>query len=161
MDTSLLQRSKKHPLLRDYLSFGSTWPYYLFLVLDPILRCSWIFYLIYQHSIQHAAAVSFFVALAEILRRSMWAVFRVENEHCANVLAYRATRELPLPFAIEVLGEAAAPLAASSLQGSEAPTISQAHAADFSRRRPQSLRSTGLTSNAGATSDEDDDYDDD
>lgn len=156
MDTSLLQRSKKHPLLRDYLAFNTPWPYWVFLVLDPILRCSWIFYIIYEKNRAQGAAVSFYIALAEVIRRSMWASLRVENEHCANVLTYRATRELPLPFAIDMLGDTPPPQPGSD-GSAKAPTIAQAHATDFSRRRPNSLRSMAM----GSTADSDDDDEDD
>jgi hypothetical protein len=30
----------------------------------------------------------------------MWAIFRVENEHCANVQRFRASRDAPLPYPI-------------------------------------------------------------
>ncbi len=41
------------------------------------------------------------VAFAEVTRRGMWTVFRVENEHCANVAQYKASRDVPLPYTIE------------------------------------------------------------
>ncbi|BFZ55843.1 Xenotropic and polytropic retrovirus receptor 1 [Savitreella phatthalungensis] len=163
MDTSLLQRGSKHWLLRDQLAFRETWPYYFFLFSDPVLRCSWIFYVIFQNDMQHAATVSFFIALVEILRRSMWSSFRVENEHVSNVINYRATRELPLPFAIGAshfvagTGTDMAPVEAhQGIEHSQTqqPTVSQAHATDFSRKSTRSMRS------ALAASVEDSDDDD-
>ena len=39
----------------------------------------------------------------------MWALFRVENEHCANVSQYKASRDVPLPYRIEPLMDRATP----------------------------------------------------
>ena len=68
------------------------------MILDPILRFNWIFYAIYGHDIQHSALLSFLVSLAEVCRRGMWTLFRVENEHCTNVGRFRASRDVPLPY---------------------------------------------------------------
>ena len=70
------------------------------MVVDPILRFAWIFYAIFTHDTQHSTIVSFLLGFAEVLRRGMWAVFRVENEHCFNVAAYKASRDLPLPYTL-------------------------------------------------------------
>lgn len=45
--------------------------------------------------------VAFFIALSEVLRRGLWTLFRVENEHCNNVGRFRASRDVPLPYEIE------------------------------------------------------------
>ena len=31
----------------------------------------------------------------------MWAIFRVENEHCSNVARFKASRDVPLPYDLE------------------------------------------------------------
>lgn len=67
---------------------------------DPILRFNWIFYVIFSDNLQHSALLSFLVSLTEILRRGMWTLFRVENEHCTNVGRFRASRDIPLPYDI-------------------------------------------------------------
>jgi hypothetical protein len=72
--------------------------YYVAMVLDPILRFQWIFYAIYAQDVQHSSLVSFCVALAEVFRRGVWMLFRVENEHCNNVGRFRASRDIPLPY---------------------------------------------------------------
>ena len=87
----------KHPLLRNDLVFSPRY-YYLAMVVDPILRFNWILYVIFAWELQHSSAVSVTVGLSEVLRRGMWAVFRIENEHCANVRLARATARKPLPF---------------------------------------------------------------
>ena len=101
MDASLLQAQSRHFLLRDILALKYQWVYYVFMILDPILRFSWIFYAIFTYDAQHSTFVSFMVAFAEVTRRGMWTVFRVENEHCANVAQYKASRDVPLPYTIE------------------------------------------------------------
>ncbi|KAI4188231.1 MAG: hypothetical protein L6R41_002270 [Letrouitia leprolyta] len=70
------------------------------MVLDPILRFNWIFYVIFTTELQHSALLSFMVSFTEILRRGMWTLFRVENEHCTNVGRFRASRDVPLPYEI-------------------------------------------------------------
>lgn len=101
MDWSLVAPYSNNPYLRDRLGYKSKWIYYAAMIIDPILRFNWIFYAIYANDIQHSAAISFFVSLSEILRRAIWTVFRVENEHCTNVGRFRASRDVPLPYEVE------------------------------------------------------------
>lgn len=100
MDWSLGNPYARYPLLRDNLAYRHIGMYYVAMVLDPILRFQWIFYAIYADDVQHSTLVSFFVALAEVFRRAMWMLFRVENEHCNNVGRFRASRDIPLPYSI-------------------------------------------------------------
>ncbi|EON98662.1 putative signal transduction protein [Phaeoacremonium minimum UCRPA7] len=46
-----------------------------------------------------------YTSFSEVTRRGMWTLFRVENEHCANVAQYKASRDVPLPYQIETLVE--------------------------------------------------------
>ncbi|KAG5953861.1 hypothetical protein E4U53_001309 [Claviceps sorghi] len=103
MDFSLLQTRARHKGLRDILALKHQWPYYFIMIVDPMLRFVWIFYAIFTHDTQHSTIVSFMVSFVEVLRRAMWALFRVENEHCANVAQYKASRDIPLPYLIEPL----------------------------------------------------------
>ncbi|PTU25318.1 hypothetical protein P175DRAFT_0490367 [Aspergillus ochraceoroseus IBT 24754] len=100
MDWSLGNAYAKHPLLREALAFRRVWVYYTAMVLDVVVRFNWIFYAIFAHDIQHSAVLSFVVAFSEICRRGMWTIFRVENEHCTNVLLFRASRDVPLPYEV-------------------------------------------------------------
>lgn len=100
MDFSLLQPDARRKFLRDLLGLKRRWPYYGIMVVDPILRFAWIFYAIFTHDTQHSTTVSFLLGFAEVIRRGMWALFRVENEHCFNVAAYKASRDLPLPYTL-------------------------------------------------------------
>lgn len=107
MDFSLLQTQSRHPLLRDVLALKRRWPYYCVMILDPVLRFGWIFYAIFTHNTQHSTIISYLVSLMEVFRRGLWALFRVENEHCANVAQYKASRDVPLPYHIGPLMDSA------------------------------------------------------
>lgn len=100
MDWSLGNPYARYPFLRDNLAFRRAWIYYVAIIVDVVLRQQWILYAIYTHDLQHSSIVSFIVALAEVIRRGMWSVFRVENEHCNNVVQFRASRDVPLPYAL-------------------------------------------------------------
>lgn len=88
-------------LLRDRLAYKKKRIYYAAIPIDVILRQQWIFYAIFTEDLQHSSAVSFFVGVAEVLRRGMWSLFRVENEHCNNVSNHRASRDIPLPYKLD------------------------------------------------------------
>ena len=98
MDWSLCNPVSPHPFLRDLLAFRHTWVYYAAMALNVIIRFSWIYYVIFMQEIQHSGLLSFIISLAEVCRRGMWTIFRVENEHCANVHLFRASRDVPLPY---------------------------------------------------------------
>lgn len=98
MDFSLLQPHSRHRFLRDVTALKYRWPYYLILIVDPLLRFNWIFYAIFTHDAQHSSIASFLIGFAEVTRRGMWMLLRVENEHCANVKQSKASRDVPLPY---------------------------------------------------------------
>lgn len=100
MDWSLGNPYAKHPLLREILGFRRAWVYYAAMVMNIVIRFNWIFYAIFVHDIQHSAVLSFVISLSEVCRRGIWSIFRVENEHCTNVLLFRASRDVPLPYDI-------------------------------------------------------------
>lgn len=100
MDWSLGQTNSKNFLLRDHLFFGNPAYYYTAIVLNVILRFQWIFYAFFSHQIQQLAVTSFAIAVAEIIRRFIWFFFRLENEHCTNVILFRASRDSPLPYMV-------------------------------------------------------------
>ncbi|KAF3002764.1 hypothetical protein E8E14_007441 [Neopestalotiopsis sp. 37M] len=102
MDFSFLQPDSRHRFLRDILAIKKRWLYYVIMVIDPILRFAWIFYAIFTHDKQHNSIASFLIGFAEVTRRGMWALFRVENEHCSNVSQYKASRDVPLPYKLEL-----------------------------------------------------------
>ncbi|KAK5021450.1 Xenotropic and polytropic retrovirus receptor 1, partial [Cryomyces antarcticus] len=72
----------RNPFLREVLAFKHIWMYYVAMIVDPIIRFNWIFYVIFDERLQITALLAFFVALTEVCRRGVWTLFRVENEHC-------------------------------------------------------------------------------
>jgi len=164
MDWSLLDFTAPKFLLRPTLAYRQTWIYYAAMILDPILRFNWLFYAIYANDLQHSTVVSFAVGMSEVLRRGMWVIFRVENEHCTNVGRFRASRDVPLPFEVvpdeetSVEPEPLVRIATGSDRSRPSPSmrlrkaaehsplvrglsrvgsvLHLAHAQDFERRRP-------------------------
>ncbi|KAJ4671640.1 Xenotropic and polytropic retrovirus receptor 1 [Exophiala dermatitidis] len=116
MDFSLGNPWAKHPFLRDQLAYKKASFYYFAIVADVVLRQQWILYAIFTRDLQHSALLSFFVSLAEVLRRGMWSLFRVENEHCNNVGKFRASRDIPLPYEIPESPEMASKTASPAQQ---------------------------------------------
>ncbi|CAG7923077.1 unnamed protein product [Penicillium olsonii] len=100
MDWSLGNPYAKTPMLREVLAFRRVWVYYAAMVLDVVVRFNWIFYAIFITNIQQSALLSFVIGVSEVCRRGVWSIFRVENEHCTNVLLFRASRDVPLPYDI-------------------------------------------------------------
>ncbi|EGW35045.1 uncharacterized protein SPAPADRAFT_64237 [Spathaspora passalidarum NRRL Y-27907] len=100
MDWSLMQSGSKNFLLRDHLFYKRPIYYYSAMIVDVILRFQWIFYAFFSHQIQQSAVTSFCIAVAEIIRRFIWIFFRMENEHCSNVILFRASKDTPLPYSI-------------------------------------------------------------
>ncbi|CAI5757957.1 unnamed protein product [Candida verbasci] len=100
MDWSLLQFGSKNFLLRDNLFYKNPIYYYIAMVSDVILRFQWVFYAFFSHQIQQSAITSFIIAIAEIVRRFIWIFFRMENEHCTNVVLFRASKNTPLPYVV-------------------------------------------------------------
>ncbi|KKA30489.1 hypothetical protein TD95_000652 [Thielaviopsis punctulata] len=127
MDFSVLQPGARKFLLRDITALKKLWMYYAIMAVDPLLRFSWIFYAIFRHDVQHSAVVSFGVAVAEVCRRAMWTLLRVENEHCTNVAQYKASRDVPLPYKMQLRRQEAT--ATSPLVG---PDVDDNDAASFS-----------------------------
>nr|UJH94506.1 Syg1 [Starmerella bombicola] len=74
------------------------WAYFFIMIADPIMRQNWVLYAIFWDKKEEGAFISFIVALIEALRRIMWVIFRVENEHAANISRCRAFKNLNLPY---------------------------------------------------------------
>ena len=84
----------RHPFLREELGYRKIWTYYAAMVINPILHLNWVLYLVSPLHLQHSAQTSFVVALVEIIRRGIWSIFRVENEHCMNDSRFRVSHDL-------------------------------------------------------------------
>ena len=135
MDWSLGDPTAPNPFLREVLGYKRPWIYYLAMVIDPILRFNWVFYAGFVEELQHSALLSFFVSLSEILRRGMWTLFRVENEHCTNVGRFRASRDVPLPYEVSEHEEEYAQDQSTAVSNLSAPTATTT-SADVSSTRP-------------------------
>lgn len=113
IDWSLFQPSYKNLFLRDdlYLAGKRNWEdgsyspkrkalYYAAMIWDVLIRFQWVVYAVAPQSIQQSAKTSFVLALTELLRRFIWVIFRIENEHVANVHLFRVTGDSPLPYPV-------------------------------------------------------------
>ena len=100
MDWSLGNPYAKNPMLREVLALRRVWVYYAAMFFNVVVRFNWIFYAIFIRNAQHSALLSFMISFSEVCRRGVWSIFRVENEHCTNVLLFRASRDVPLPYDI-------------------------------------------------------------
>ncbi|KAI0278093.1 EXS family-domain-containing protein [Russula aff. rugulosa BPL654] len=96
----LLRPHARFMFLREELLYSSHIPfYYLAIITNVILRFTWILYIPTRGP--SAALRTWLVALLEVLRRSQWNVYRLENEHLGNMDQYRITREVPLPYSFD------------------------------------------------------------
>ncbi|GMM55362.1 Syg1 protein [Maudiozyma humilis] len=113
IDWSLFQPSYRNLFLRDelYLAGKRSWEdgsyepkrkalYYAAMVWDVLIRFQWVVYAVAPQTIQQSAKTSFILALTELLRRFIWVIFRIENEHVANVHLFRVTGDSPLPYPV-------------------------------------------------------------
>ena len=113
IDWSLFQPSKHNLFLRDdlYLAGKKNWKdgtydgkrklvYYAAMVWNVIVRFQWIVWAVAPSTIQQSATTSFVIAFAEVLRRFIWIIFRVENEHVANVHLFKVSSDAPLPYPV-------------------------------------------------------------
>ena len=101
MDWSLGQVQSKHFLLRDHLFYKKPAYYYTAIIMDVILRFQWIFYAFFSIRFSNWLWQVFVLHLQKFSRRFIW-VFRLENEHCTNVILFRASRFSPLPYRLPV-----------------------------------------------------------
>ncbi|KAK9189146.1 hypothetical protein WN944_020552 [Citrus x changshan-huyou] len=72
---------------------------WIFSDLSALLRFAWLQNVLnFNFTFLHRNAMITIVASLEIIRRSIWNFFRLENEHLSNVGKYRAFKSVPLPF---------------------------------------------------------------
>ena len=74
---------EKRMFLRENLMYPSLTVYYLAIVVDLVLRFLWVLSLLPPATLGGLLGhqLSFFLGSVEIIRRSMWGILRVENEH--------------------------------------------------------------------------------
>ena len=94
MDWGLL-RAKNG--LRDKLTFHPSF-YYIAIIEDLILRCTWLIAIFFSpddHPVIATFTYSTVLAIAELVRRWVWAIIRIENEQVSNLEKYRYMLEVP------------------------------------------------------------------
>jgi len=73
--------------------------YYFAIVVNFILRFSWIFTLLpiwwFTKTFTDVQAMVLLLTFAEVFRRTLWSFFRVENENINNYEKYRVILEIP------------------------------------------------------------------
>jgi len=85
------------------LMFSRRWFYYVSIVVDLFLRFSWLVTLIppnedHKFVLFVPAYLGPITMVAEICRRTMWSMFRLENEHQRNTSGFRRVHFVPLLF---------------------------------------------------------------
>eukprot|EP00004_Rigifila_ramosa_P022800 TRINITY_DN6298_c0_g1_i1.p1 TRINITY_DN6298_c0_g1~~TRINITY_DN6298_c0_g1_i1.p1 ORF type:complete len:651 (+),score=155.40 TRINITY_DN6298_c0_g1_i1:106-1953(+) len=100
-DWGLFTPNSNNKYLRNKLLFPKS-VYYVAVVLNVWLRFMWVITLTNSNNLvsylfDSPLAWATIAALFEISRRSMWNIFRLENEHLYNCDNFRAIREIPLP----------------------------------------------------------------
>jgi hypothetical protein len=101
--------------LRKRRMLGFVGYYYSAIAIDLILRLFWVYTIVPLSAtsfLELGNAIAPFAAFAEIFRRSMWSVMRLENEHINNTAGNREIKYFPLHFDL--------PAVTMSLKGAEA-----------------------------------------
>ncbi|CAG8671519.1 35186_t:CDS:10 [Gigaspora margarita] len=93
MDWSLLEIHSSNYLLRDELGFKNPNLYRAAILINMLLRFSWVM-ILFSNDDKYYYIVGIIMPLLEISRRWMWCFIRVENEHVANCNGYRAIKEI-------------------------------------------------------------------
>ena len=83
--------------LRRNIMYGSMGYYYTFLIINPLLRMTWIGQYFIKKHVTNAPWEYIVFAVLGILRRFIWNFFRLENEQLNNFEHYRTTRFAPVP----------------------------------------------------------------
>ena len=102
MDWGLGRVASRHMMLRNTLMLGRTIKqpqrlYVAIIFVNALLRLTWLIQLCAPPNIGASVAAATTLAALEVMRRCMWNVLRIENEHVANMEHYRATANVPLP----------------------------------------------------------------
>ena len=111
--------------------------------MDALIRFNWVFYVIFANDDQHSSLVSFFVALTEVFRRGVWAIFRVENEQIGLNKGLLASKRPKLPFFVETPAvpeqetEAVGPSPVAQALRRVGSAMTSAHVQDYTRKRPE------------------------
>lgn len=91
----------KFAFLGPRLMYPHRWCYYAVMVVDVVLRFMWVLTLIPPQSGAKFEIPQYLTAVSmgmELLRRTLWGFFRLENEHRSNTGHYRRVSFVPLHF---------------------------------------------------------------
>ncbi|KNC78757.1 hypothetical protein SARC_08821, partial [Sphaeroforma arctica JP610] len=104
MDWGLVEWHYGRPSLRLNWTYGPKWMTVVPAILNLAGRFVWALTLtatLNPFASLPPQLVTLLVALIEIVRRSQWAIMRLENEHVNNYGKYRAVAEIPLAFDVD------------------------------------------------------------
>ncbi|CAK8572089.1 unnamed protein product [Lathyrus sativus] len=98
-DWGFLNPKSRNPWLRDDLVLKRKSIYYMSMVLNIVLRVTWVEAIMpFKVGPVESRLLEFLLAALEVIRRGHWNFYRLENEHLNNVGHYRAVKTVPLPF---------------------------------------------------------------
>ncbi|KAG4910993.1 hypothetical protein JHK87_057109 [Glycine soja] len=98
-DWGFLNPKSINPWLRDDLILKNKSIYYMSIVLNIVLRVTWVETIMhFKVGRAQSRLLEFLLAALEVIRRGHWNFYRLENEHLNNVGHYRAVKTVPLPF---------------------------------------------------------------
>jgi len=92
---------KEYGFLGPRLMYPKKSVYYISIAMDLVLRSMWVLSLLPPSSGAAFALPAYLYSLQvilELLRRTMWGFFRLENEHRSNINRYRRVDFVPLHF---------------------------------------------------------------
>lgn len=98
MDWGLFCRNAKYKFLRNKLTFSPK--FYYFAIINNFV-CRLLFSLnlsVGWLNLFYTDGLVAVLAIAEVYRRVIWNVIRLENEHLNNCDEFRATKDVPLPY---------------------------------------------------------------
>ena len=96
--------SDRHWFLRNRSAYHPR-VYYAIVLADLALRCAWLVpFTRPPESSRTLEAAAWAFGAAEVSRRVLWNILRVENEHATNCGRFRATRSVPLDVAPDAAG---------------------------------------------------------
>lgn len=97
MDWGLFRADSKLPLLRKNMMYPPYY-YYCAMCFNFVFRLIWLMNFIkmpFLSKVTEGELKAIFFSAVEILRRTIWALFRVEHENVNNPEKYRAILEIP------------------------------------------------------------------
>lgn len=95
-DWGLLESNTKNWLLRKYLTFEPKRNYYIVIVVNFIMRLSWMMTISPSIALYfgNSQLLTFVTGSIEIVRRGLWNLLRVEKEHLKNCNEFKAVPDM-------------------------------------------------------------------